>query len=313
MYGESSPLKLGVAIMCAAALLTPLSDALAKILGDSHQVSAFTIAVIRFGLQTILMIPFMLAFGGRDAFKISRPLWNVLRGVLLAIGSVAFFAALKMMPLADAIAIFFAQPLIVAILAIVVLGEVANAKRIGAVSLGFIGALIVIQPNLMVLGGVALLPLLCAVCIAGYFLLGRYLSPGNSSVAMHFYTGLGALLTLIIFYPFGALTELRDFHFTLPAAGNTWLLLVAMSFLASAVHLMYIQAYRRAPAGLLAPFNYLEIVSAAAVGIGIFGEFPDFGKALGMCIIIASGLLLAWTDNEIKAKQLCNSGNPSGS
>lgn len=72
--------------------------------------------------------------------------------------------------------------------------------------------------------------------------------------------------------------------------------------LASVVHLMYIQAYRRAPAGLLAPFNYLEIVSAAAIGIILFGDVPDFLKTIGMLIIVASGLLLACKDKAITQK-----------
>lgn len=286
--------------MCAAALLTPVSDAIVKVLGETHQVPAMTIATVRFTLQTALMLPFMLVVGGAGAFRIKKPVLNLLRGSLLAIGSVSFFAALKLMALADAIAIFFAQPVFASLLSFVFLGEAPNVKRIFAVSLGFVGALFVIRPNLLEIGVVALLPLVCAICIAIYFLLGRYLSAGNSSVTMHFYTGLGALVTLVSFWPFATMTGVREFGFLLPSDGQIWLLLATMSFLASLVHLMYIQAYRRAPAGLLAPFNYLEIVSAVAIGIGVFGDLPDFWKTVGMGIIMSSGVLLVWTDREMK-------------
>lgn len=296
------PLRMGVLIMSAAALLTPFSDALAKILGESHFVSASAIALVRFALQTIFMFPLMLVLGGWQAFRINRPIQNILRGALLAVGSISFFAALRYMALADAIAIFFAQPLLAVILSVVFLREFPDRHRISAVVLGFIGALIVIRPNLMAFGVIALLPLACATCIAVYFLLGRHLSTGNSSLAMHFYTGLGALLTLLAAISISSLFPSVSLSFSIPSNAKVWMLLVLMSFLASVVHLMYIQAYRRAPAGLLAPFNYLEIVSAAAIGIILFGDVPDLLKTIGMLIIVASGLLLACKDKAITQK-----------
>jgi drug/metabolite transporter (DMT)-like permease len=288
--------------MSVAALLTPLSDALAKTLGENHFVSATAIALVRFALQTIFMFPLMLVLGGWQAFQINRPVLNILRGALLAGGSVSFFAALKYMALADAIAIFFAQPLLAVLLSAVFLREFPNRQSIIAVVLGFVGALIVIQPNIMAFGVIALLPLACATSIAVYFLLGRYLSLGNSSIAMHFYTGIGALITLLIFVLNSLWFSSFPIEISIPSSIEVWMLLLLMSFLASLVHLMYIQAYRRAPASLLAPFNYLEIISAAAIEIIFFRDVPGLPNTIGIIIIVASGLLLAWKDSGIARK-----------
>lgn len=163
-----------------------------------------------------------------------------------------------------------------------------------------------IQPNIMAFGVIALLPLACATCIAIYFLLGRHLSLGNSSIAMHFYTGIGALLTLLIVVLNSSWFGSFPVQVSIPSNTEVWMLLVLMSFLASIVHLMYIQAYRRAPASLLAPFNYLEIISAAAIGIIYFRDVPSLPNTIGMIIIVASGLLLAWKDNGIARKSSKN-------
>lgn len=286
----------GVALMTAAALLTPIPDALAKILGGEYGVPVAEIALARFIFQTLTVLPLLLAFGGWVALRVRNPGLNLLRGVLLAVASLAFFAALKAMPLADAIAVFFVQPMIVMLLSVVFLREAPDLRRVLTVLAGFGGALLVIRPNFVALGLVATLPLICALLFAIYLVLGRHLSAVNSSLGMHFYTGLGGMVSLGVFLAIGALMDITDFHLTTPVGSSVWTLLMVMSLFASLIHLMYIQAYRLAPAGLLAPFSYFEIVSAAGLGLLLFADFPDPLKGLGMAIIIGSGLTLGWAD-----------------
>ena len=113
---------------------------------------------------------------------------------------------------------------------------------------------------------------------------------------MHFYTGLGGMVSLAVILAIGSMTGIAEFQMIAPIGSSVWGLLMVMSVFASLIHLMYIQAYRLAPAGLLAPFSYFEIVSAAALGLLLFGDLPDPLKGLGMAIIIASGLALVWAD-----------------
>ena len=296
---ESTSLKQGATLMTAAALLTPIPDAMAKILGESYGIPVIIIAFARCILQMLSALPLLLASGGWSALRVQNLQLNLLRGVLLAAASIVFFVALKAMPLADAIAIFFIQPMIVTILAVVFLKEKPDLRRIAAVFAGFGGTLLVIQPNLVILGPVATLPLICAILFAIYLVLGRHLSKSNSSLVMHLYTGLGGTLSLGVILTIGSLGNIREFHMIAPMDSFAWMLLIVMGLFASLIHLMYIQAYRLAPAGLLAPLSYIEIVSAIGLGFLLFADFPDTLKGLGIAIIIGSGLMLAWTDRSI--------------
>ena len=296
----SQALTGGLALMVTGALLTPVVDAMAKILGEKHGMPAVEIAFARFILQTLMVLPLLVAFEGWAGLRTRNLGLNFLRGVLMALASVAFFAALKAMPLADAIAIFFVQPMIVTLLSVAFLKEAINLKRIAAVLVGFGGALLVIRPNFSDFGLIATLPLVCAVFFAIYLVLGRHLSAESSSLSMHFYAGVGGTVSLAVVLAFGSLTVFPEFQMIMPVGVAVWGVLLVMSVFATVTHLMFIQAYRLLPAGLLAPFGYFEIVSATVLGLVLFGDFPDLMKWLGIAIIVASGLFLIWADRETR-------------
>lgn len=294
----------GVWLMVLGSLLVPLLDSAAKLLGEKHGMPTGQIALARFGLQTLMVLPLLLAFEGRAGFLTPHLGLNLLRGVLLAGGTVSFFTALKAMPLADAIAIFFVEPMIVTLLSVVFLREPMDARRIAAVIVGFAGALLVIRPNFVALGAVALLPLLCAVFVSIYAVLGRHLSAATSSLTMHFYAGVGGLLTLSAVMLFGAWSGIEELQTIMPSGWEVWSLLIVLGLVATVAHLMFIQAYRLTPATLLAPFGYFEIVSATLFSIVLFGDVPDLTKWLGIAIIIASGIALVWADRPAGSTQL---------
>ncbi len=290
--------------MISASLLTPIPDALAKILGERYGMPATEIALARFVIQTLTAMPLLLATEGASGFRVRHLGLNLLRGSLMAIGSSAFFVALRAMPLADAIAIFFVQPMIVTLLSIMFLGEAIDLRRVVAVLVGFGGALLIIRPNMLVFGWVATLPLVCALSLAIYLVLGRHLAKTDSSLGMHFYTGLGGAVSILLIMFLDSSTDITALWISSPVAASTWHLVVVMGGFASLVHLMYIQAYRLAPASLLAPFGYFEIVSAAALGLALFHEFPDSIKAFGMVVIAASGVALIWAERSRRAESL---------
>ena len=141
-------------LMLAAMLILPGIDAIAKWLSGS--ISSGQVAWSRFFFQTLLMLPLFLRTRGAIMTQ-ALPL-HALRGALIALATLLFFSALKYLPLADAISIFFVEPLILTLLSALFLGESVGWRRLAAVATGFAGALIVIRPSFSALGAPALLP-----------------------------------------------------------------------------------------------------------------------------------------------------------
>ena len=137
---NSPPKKIALFLIVFAFLFLPTIDALAKLLGDS--ISAGQIAWSRFLIQTILMCP--IFFWGLRKHKTPKIFWQFLRGVLIACTTVLIFASVKFMPLAEVIAIFFIEPLLVTMLSAIILGERLGWKRLAATTIGFFGALVVV-------------------------------------------------------------------------------------------------------------------------------------------------------------------------
>lgn len=278
----------GLLLMMVGSLTIPLLDAVAKVLGDVHQLPAGEIALARFVIQSIMIFPLVILSDGIAALRVQHPGLNLLRGALLGLGSFTFFLALKFMPLADATAIFFVEPMLVTILSGLVLKESIGWRRIVAVLAGLAGALIVIRPSFTSLGLVAGLPLLTAAAVAAYSILSRRLSAGSTPLAAHFYAGLGGTLAL------AALTlvagdSMPEFALVAPEEPAAWALLLAIGAIAAFSHFFFLMAYRLAPASVLAPFGYLEIISATLLGLALFGDFPAPVAWLGIAVIVASG------------------------
>jgi drug/metabolite transporter (DMT)-like permease len=145
----------GLGLVVVAMIVLPGQDAIAKYVSDT--VSPGQIAWARFLLQTAFTLPFLLYFQG-PAGMVPKRFWpNMLRGALIAASSTLFFIALKFMPMADAIAIFFVEPFILTVLSAVIdKEEIGWQKRVAVVS-GFIGVLIVVRPSYDVFGLVSLI------------------------------------------------------------------------------------------------------------------------------------------------------------
>lgn len=295
-------IRRGLMLMIAGSVLIPGLDAAAKLLTERHGLSAGEIGLLRFLLQTMMVLPLLIASEGLAGLRIRRPGLNLLRGVLLGCATFMFFLALKYMPLADATAIFFLEPMIVTLLSAVFLKESVGLRRIVAVTIGFVGALIVIRPNFLTLGVVAVLPALTAAFIAVYAVMSRRLSREASPLAMHLYGGIGGLLTLCVATFVGGIAEVPELALTMPTGVEAFALIGAIGVFGTVCHLMFIQAYKLTPASLLAPFGYVEIVSAVLLGYALFGDFPDPTKWLGISIIVASGIYIAWRENLVVRK-----------
>ncbi|MBV2143107.1 DMT family transporter [Falsochrobactrum sp. TDYN1] len=297
---QSSTHVRGMVTMVLAVLMLPLIDAIGKWLAMMDNVPPATIAFLRFAVQVILMFVILFSMGGFKEFRTSHLVGNLVRGVLIGFASLCFFMAVKYMPLADAMAVFFAEPLILILMSAVFLKEKIGWRRYSAVAVGLVGTLIVIQPSYEIFGAVSLLPLLSAVCFATYLTLNRKYGSKETPLVMQFYAGIGGgLITAAAMIP-GTRAGIENLQFSLPQTAFPWLLLLLLGMIGTFGHLMVVQAFKLAPASVLAPFQYLEIVTAVIVGLILFGDFPTPSKWLGIAIIVGSGIYVFVRERRIK-------------
>lgn len=290
----------GVALMLGFCLTAPLLDVAAKL--ASTTVPVGQIMAVRFALQTVLMAPFIWVLG--LSLRVARVEWPALamRAILLLFATFCFITAIRIMPLADALAIVFVAPFIVLLVGKFYLGEDVGLRRVGAALMGFVGVLFVIQPSFAAFGAVALIPLGTAIAFAFYILLTRGLSRRMHPVTLQFHTGLIAscLCAPIILLAQGTGSELFD---PVWPEGVVWLWLFGAGFFATLSHMMMTYALSLAPSATLAPLQYLELPVAALFGYLVFQDFPNTLSLIGIAIIVSAGLYMIHRER-VRAKQL---------
>jgi drug/metabolite transporter (DMT)-like permease len=237
------------------------------------------------------MLPIVLAM--RLGISMSaRVWWLLLLRAGVSIGSTyCFIAAVKVMPIADALAIAFVEPFIILLIGKLVLSEQVGPRRLGASVVGFVGSLLVIQPSFAAFGLVALFPLGTALFFAIYILVTRSLSRLMHPVTMQLNTSLVAAAMCVPLLVAGDLVGEPSLALVLPS-GIFWFWVFCTGLAATISHMSMTYALSFAPSSTLAPLHYLEQVSATLIGYIDFGDFPDALKWCGIAIIVASGLYI---------------------
>ena len=275
-------------------------DVAAKLASSSVPVGQITAA--RFIVQCALMAPLLGVM--HLSMHVARELWLPLiyRALLLLFATFCFITAIRVMPLADALAIVFVAPFIVLLFGKFYLDEDVGPRRIGACLVGFVGVLFVIQPSFAAFGAVALIPLGTAVAFAFYILVTRGLSRRMHPVVMQFHTGLIASVfcipVLLLFQ--GSGSELLD---PVWPEGIAWLWLFGAGFFATLSHMMMTYALSFAPSATLAPLQYFELPVATLFGYLVFNDFPNTLSLMGIAIIIGAGLYMIHRER-VTSKQL---------
>jgi drug/metabolite transporter (DMT)-like permease len=291
----------GLGLVVLAMIVLPGQDTVAKYL--SATLSPGEIAWVRFLLQSLFTLPFLLYYQGTSGI-IPKRLWpNVVRGALIATSSTMFFAAIKFMPLADAIAIFFIEPFILTILSAVIDKEHVGWRRRTAVATGFVGVIIVVQPSWDVFGPISLIPALGGTLFAVYVLLNRRLSAYDTPLTMQFTAGVTAFAVLTVVLGVGWLFGVPELMPS-PVGTSEIALLLLMGVFGTSGHLMFVQAGRLAPSSLIAPMQYVEIVFAALLGYLVFGDFPSLTKWLGIAIIVGSGAYVFFRESRVPTEEV---------
>ena len=285
----------GIWLMCGAMFALPLLDCFAKILGE-NEMSSGQIVLFRFSFQALILLPIL--FWKNQLSITFKHFWlQLIRAVAMATATFCFFVAVRYMPLADSIAIFFVEPMILTILSLLFLGEVVRLRRITAIVIGFVGAIIVIRPQFSDVGLIALFPLITAASFATYMLITRYFSEKISPVQMQFQMGL--IITPIMLFFVLLFPNIDGFQMTAPNSYE-WQILIALGLVATGGHLLLVFAVSKVPANLLAPFQYVEIIGATFLGFFVFGDIPTIYTSIGITLIVLSGLYLWHREHQLQ-------------
>ncbi len=293
----SSPGR-GVALIILATFMFIVMDTTAKYLMRDYPVGMVVWG--RYVFHVLLFVPLLLAGRGRGVLTTRRPWRQLLRSVLLLLSTIFAYLALARMQLAEVTAIFFVAPLLVTALSVPILGERVGARRWTAITVGFIGVLILVRPGSGVFGWAALLPLVTAACFALYQIVTRQISSADGPLTSLFYTALLGAVLASIAVPF-------QWH-TPDAMG--WVLLALAGFAGAAGHFFFITALTLAPASTVAPYQYVQIIWATLAGLIVFGNVPDPWTGAGAAVIAGSGLYV-WQRERVRADMASDGPRPS--
>lgn len=208
------------------------------------------------------------------------PGMHVMRALFLFVANTAFMAALRYLPLTEANVVGFTSPLLLTALTYPILGEKVGLGRWAAITIGFIGVLVVMQPGSAMFQWAALLPLLMAISAAFYHVLTPIVARvEDPAISIYFLGVIGAIsMTLVV-----------PWFWTQPDALG-WTMLLVIGVLGTIGHLLIVRAFAHAPASVLAPFFYLHLIWAVIYGWFIFGDIPSLVTVIGGSLIIASGI-----------------------
>ena len=275
-------LRRALAQFVFAGLCLSSLDATAKYLVREH--SLLLVVWARYAGQMLVVTPFAWHRAGGSFWRTAKLRLQLLRSLFLLLATLGFWGGLRYLPLAEASSITFLAPMIVVALSWPVLREhPTRARRIASIA-GFAGILILLHPGSAVMHPAVLLLLGAALSNALYQLLTRRLLDEGPHTTL-FYSASVGTLGLSLFLPWG----IEGARFGLDAIVT----LVLLGALAGLGHWFMTRAYLQAPASLLSPFTYLQIIWATAFGWLAFGQHPDAASALGMTVVIASGVALA--------------------
>lgn len=278
---SNTAIRLGVGLALLATIIVPFNDAIAKHLSASYPI--LQIVWARYAFHFLPVLALAAATQGISGLRPRKLPLHLFRGGLLVASTFMFFSALKTMPLTDALALVFVSPLVVTALSPFLVGEHVGIKRWSAVLVGFIGTLVIIRPGFADISIGAIFSLSAGTTFGIYLLVTRMLAGTAPPQVTLVYSALPGAVIMSAIVPFvWQSIDLMD-----------WALMIGLGLFSAVAHYLLIRAYSMAPAPVLAPLGFFEIVSNAILGLVIFGDFPDLVTWIGIMIIIGSGVYIS--------------------
>ena len=277
---------LGIVLMVLGMIIIPVIDVCAKILSETYPV--WQVIWSRFAFHMIWLFPLLIITRQKWWLFPVSPGYQFLRGMCLLLATVCFFISIKTNPIPIALAMLFISPLVVTLLSPVLLGEMFGIRRFIATVVGFCGVLIVINPITSDFDPTILFALLAGILYALYIIITRKVSNTGSAIMTLFYTGIVGVVFLSPMMP--AIWVAPD--------QNGFILMALIGLSAVTGHYLIIRACHYAPASIISPFNYTEIISATFLSFIFFDYLPEPRVWLGIGIICLSGLYISMRESQ---------------
>ncbi len=275
----------GIALITLACFCFSVLDATAKYL--STDIPILQIVWVRFVSHVVITFVLFRIWSNPGLLRTKRPVLQVVRGLCL-VGTTAFnFLAVQYLQLAETISIMFAGPFVITALAGPLLGEWAGPRRWAAIVVGFIGVLVVTQPGFGGMHWAAIYSVVSMCFMVFYSLLTRHLTSTENPSGMLIISGLAGAVAIA---PAGLSVWVP------PPDIWTWALMLATGAMGGGGHFLFIRAHRIAPAPVLAPFIYTQIVWMIALGYVFFADVPTLATLVGASIVVASGLYILYRE-----------------
>jgi drug/metabolite transporter (DMT)-like permease len=296
---------LGILAAMGAATCFSIIDMLFKFLSGDYPL--YEVVFIRSVVALAVLLGILMPLeGGFHLIRTRKLKLHLMRSVAVLFANLCFFTGLAIMPLAEAVAIAFATPLVVTLLSVIFLKETVGPWRWGAIAGGFIGILVIMRPGADTFQAAAILPLLGACGYATLHVLTRSAGGTEKAATLSFYPTFGflvvsSLVGLILGggqLATGGESAALDFIFRAwkwPASQD-WIYFVGVGLAGSVGGYLVSQAYRLCEATLIAPFEYVAMPLAIVWGVMFFEEWPELPVWIGSGLIIGSGLVSVWRE-----------------
>ena len=299
----SRPL-LGVLSAAGASVVFSVNDVSIKFLSGDY--ALHQVVLIRSSIALLFVLLVLVPFGGGyGLLRTKRLPMHIARASCVVVSNMLYFLALAVMPIAEAVAVFFVAPLLITAFSVILLSEKVGPRRWAAVAVGLLGVIVMLRPGTGAFQPAALLVLASAAAYAAMHMFTRRIGGTESAVTLAFYiqvtfvafsAGVGLVLgdgrlatedgTIMAFM-------LRAWVWPDPA---DWPILLATGIASGLGGYLIGQAYKLVEAGLAAPFEYVALPMAIFWGALIFGEWPDMVAWIGIALILGGGLYTMWRE-----------------
>lgn len=273
-----------IATICVGVFCLVVNDAMAKWLTTHYD--PLQIVFMRNLVALPMIAGIVLATGGRPALRTKNLRVHAWRGLLLVAGAYSFFVGLKHLPLAEATALIFAAPIFITALSVPLLREHVGWRRWAAVVAGFIGVLIIVRPGATAFQPASLFVVATAVLYALFMIGSRWIDRGE---------GFWTMMLYLVAFPLLFSAAVVHLVWRTPQWDHLPLFLGMAVFGTLGMSLIS-QAFRQAPAAIVAPFDYTALLWASLFGWLLWSEVPGVWTYAGAAVIIAGGIYIVFRE-----------------
>jgi drug/metabolite transporter (DMT)-like permease len=281
--------RLGVLFMILASSSFAIQDGISRYLANEYNVMMVVMIRYWFFAAFVILLANRKPGGLKAVAKTQQPILQFARGMLLALEVCVIVLAFTLLGLVESHAIFACYPLLATALSVPILGEKVGWRRWLAISVGFIGVLIILQPGVTVFSPFALLALASALMFALYSLLTRLVAQKDATETSFFWTGISGAVTMTILgvWYWEAIAKVDYF----------WMLFLCSTAVLG--HYFLIRCYEASEVSVVQPFAYLQLVFVTIIGVLVFNETLELNVLLGVTIVVTAGIFTFYRSNKV--------------